>query len=91
MIEHNGSLLETREESIALRSVLDWWKADCGWGRTTPVIDPEPPNTNGPTVFKINTEVARSASRRRARPHSKAYGLNSLGRKSHRKTEVPAQ
>lgn len=86
MIEHNGSLIETREELQVRRDLLDWWKADCGWGRATPVIAAEPVMSDQPGIFKLHTEVEPSPSRKRDRPHSNSYGLNSLGKRSHRKS-----
>jgi hypothetical protein len=82
--------METFEEIEARRDVLDWWKSDCGWGRTTPVMDPDPPKSEQPGIFKKHTEVGPSASQKRDRPHSNSYGLNSKGRKSHHKPEPVA-
>jgi hypothetical protein len=91
MTEHNGRLIDTREEEQVRRELLDWWKSDCGWGRPEGVSEMETPiMSDQPGIFKKHTTVTPSPSQQRDRPHSNSYGLNSKGRKSHRKPEPVA-
>ncbi len=89
LIEHNGRLMETKEEMEAWDRVRGWWKTDCGWGGAVEMA--EPVKGDQPGIFKVQTAVTPSASRMRARPHSTYYGLNAAGRKSHHKPKVEAE
>lgn len=90
LTDFDGTPEEFRELADAMRGVRDWLKADSGWGKADPIIDPAPPMSTEPGIEKEHTEVTPSPSSNGRRYQSAlgvSYGLNSKGRKSHRKAK----
>ncbi len=90
LTDFDGTPEEFRDLAAAMRGVRDWLKADSGWGKVVPIINPAPPISVGPGIEKEHTEVMPAPSSNVARYGRLgiSYGLNSKGRKSHRKPKV---
>ncbi len=88
LTDFDGTPEEFRHLAEAMQGVRAWMKSDSGWGKAEPIIDPAPQMSTEPGIEKEHKEVTPSPSSnvRRYQPAlGVSYGLNSKGRKSHRK------